>query len=122
MKKQVYLDAMGISLWSSKDSRERIVVLTDDVKMTTNSELVKQVLSLLKISYEDCHFVTKAQLSDKVVWDMRLMNRPHKSGILYSEPLAKLQHNAKGKSILWQQLWQNFTLSLSSAALPKQGM
>lgn len=103
----MYLDAMGITTWVKRDTRTHHVVLTDDILAPLKSELVAEVLSLVGYQVADCRFVKKALSTDNIIWDMRLVNRPHKPGILYSLPLAKLQQDHTAKSALWQQLQQH---------------
>lgn len=108
INKNTYLDAMGISRWSLKSNKEQLVVLTDDIDLTKKSRLVAEVLMLMGYSAKSCVFASKTSSLNRVVWDMRLVNRPHKQGILYSSPLMKLQTDPKGKAELWQQLWQHY--------------
>ena len=110
MKKQAYLDAMGITIWNHRDTKDNHVVLTDDPASLPKSKLAMNVLSLMGYHISECRFVKSALSTDKVLWDLRLMNRPHKLGVLYSSPLNKLQNSPKDKSALWQQLWKTFEL------------
>lgn len=106
IKKECYLDAMGISRWRSRNASSRQVVLCDDIAITARHPLVHSVLALLGYQVDSCHFQNKAMMNDQVVWDLRKMNRPHRPGILYSLPITQLMQGSEAKRQLWQQIWQ----------------
>lgn len=109
MNRQTYLDAMGISRWRSRDAAPQPVVLCDDPTSLAGEPLVNEVLHLLGITAEQCRFANRVAAHEQVIWDLRLMNRPHKPGILYSAPLPQLRSGSEAKRALWQQVWQRET-------------
>ncbi|MGI2258730.1 DNA polymerase III subunit psi [Shewanella sp. GXUN23E] len=104
MKQQDYLDAMGISRWRVRSGEPRCLLLCDDPRLVTGHPLVAAVLRVMGLDIDKCHVADQLQAGDRVIWDMRLMNRPHKPGILYSSPLPKLLVGSEGKRALWQQI------------------
>ncbi len=106
MKQQDYLDAMGVSRWRPRTGEPRNLLLCDDPRQLDGHPLIAAVLKVIDIDPEHIHIVDQVQTGDRVIWDMRLMNRPHKPGTIYSSPLNKLLTGSEGKRALWQQIWQ----------------
>ncbi|MCF1427017.1 MAG: DNA polymerase III subunit psi [Shewanella sp.] len=104
MKQQDYLDAMGISRWRRLSGEPRSLLLCDNPRVVDGHPLVAAVLRVMDLDIDKCHVADRLQAGDEVIWDMRLMNRPHKPGILYSSPLNKLLEGSESKRALWQQI------------------